>query len=206
MLARWRQHKLLAVMVVVTMVSVSVIAASYYLSTMAPRPEPTHTRSFTFLIHTVPEGIGSYIFRLPLVIPSNASPTPDSVNEMVLGSMTGGQGKIVTTEHGYAFEIESDTAVQVQITFTKKVNSSVPADYFKLSMCSGQCGESSRAFDYHAYLRSTNITSLGVTEELAIYDPGTYYGGSTTFYCTGQLTGDWQFLDGSYRVSPGPIP
>lgn len=206
MLARWRQHKLLAVIAVVMTVSISVIAASYYISSTEPHPEPTRTRSFTFLIRTIPQGIGSYIVRLPLVIPSNATPTPDSVNEMVLDSMTGGQGEIVSAEHGYAFEIESDTAIQVQITFTKRVNSSVPADYYKLSMCSGQCGESNRTFDYHAYLQSTNITNLSVVEELTIYDSGAYYGGSSSFLCTGGLTGGWQLLDGSYVVSPGPVP
>jgi len=206
MLAWWRRHKLPAVIAVVTTVSISVIAASYYISSTEPRPESTRIRAFTFLIRTIPQGAGSYIVRLPLVIPSNATPTPDSVNEIVLDSMTGGQGEIVSTEHGYAFEIESDTTTQVQITFTKRVNSSVPADYYKLSMCSGQCGESNRAFDYHAYLQSTNVTSLGVTEEFIIYDSGAHYGGSASFYCTGGLTGGWQLLDGSYVVSPGPVP
>jgi hypothetical protein len=126
------------------------------------------------------------------------------VNELVLTSISGGQGEIVSTEHGYAFEIESDTTIQVQITFTKRVNSSVPIDYYKLSMCAGQCGESNNAFDYHAYMQSANVTNLSVTEELTMYDQGAYYGGSAGFYCTGGLTGGWQLLDGSYVVSPPP--
>jgi hypothetical protein len=203
---RWRRYNLLAVITVVMAVSISIIAVSYYISSTAPRPEPTHTRSFTFLIRTVLQGVGNYVVRLPLVIPSNATPTPDSVNEMVLDSMTGGQGEIVSTEHGYAFEFESDTAIQAQITFTKRVNSSVPTDYYKLSMCSGQCGEARRTFDYHAYLQSVNITSLSVVEELTIHNPGAYYGGSSSYLCTGQLTGGWQSLEGSYVVSPGPVP
>jgi len=200
--ARWGQRKLLAAIAIVMTVSISVIAASYYISSTAPRPEPTHTRSFTFQIRTVPQRSGSYVVRLPLVIPSNVTPTPDSVNELVLTSISGGQGEIVSTEHGYAFEIESDTTIQVQITFTKRVNSSVPIDYYRLSMCAAQCGESNNAFDYHAYMQSANVTNLSVTEELTMYDQGAYYGGSASFYCTGWLIGGWQLLDGRFVVSP----
>jgi hypothetical protein len=207
MLARWRKRKFMAVIAVVVVASISVIAASYYISTMAPLPEPTHTRYLTFRFRTFPQESGSYIVRLPLIVPSNATPTPDPVNEFILAHISGGQGEIVSTEHGYAFEIESDTSSEVQVILAMSVNSSVPLDYYKLSMCSGQCGESNRAFRYYAYLQSANVTDLFLDEELGITDSGaSRYGGSASFACMGSLVGGWQLISGSYSASPAPIP
>jgi hypothetical protein len=184
-----------------------VAASSYYIISTAPQPERMVTRQYTMFVRTIASDSGTYTVRLPLVVPSNDTPFPIPENDMLLETLNHGHGEIISTEHGYAFEVEANQSFYARMSFTRRVAFSSPLDSYKLSMCVERCGVDNQTFHYHGYMQSANVTDLRVDEELTITTEGLYYyGESASFSCDGWLSGGWQFLDGEYTLIPAPIP